>query len=101
MQPQDIQLRLDRAQQGLRARGLDALLVTPGPDLRYLVGYDAVPLERLTCLVIPAQGQIRMGEPTSRSTPGASLTIPSRLQPDWWALSLALPSMTVCGRRRF
>ena len=63
MQPEDIQLRLDRAQQGLQARGLDALLVTPGPDLRYLVGYDAVPLERLTCLVIPAQGQIRMVVP--------------------------------------
>lgn len=29
------------------------MLVTPGPDLRYLTGYDAVPLERLTCLVLP------------------------------------------------
>jgi Xaa-Pro aminopeptidase len=32
---------------------LDALLLTPGPDLRYVVGYDAHALERLTCLVIP------------------------------------------------
>ena len=73
MQPEAIQLRLDRAQQGLRARDLDALLVTPGPDLRYLVGYDAVPLERLTCLVIPAQGQIhmvvpRLEEPAARAS---------------------------------
>ena len=31
-----------------------AMLLTPGPDLRYLTGYDAVPLERLTCLVLRA-----------------------------------------------
>lgn len=31
---------------------IDALLVTPGPDLRWLTGYDAIPLERLTCLVL-------------------------------------------------
>src|SRR6201999_2718643 len=38
----------------VRAEGLDALLLTPGPDLRYVTGYDAKQLERLTCLVIPA-----------------------------------------------
>jgi Xaa-Pro aminopeptidase len=34
--------------------GLDVLLLTPGPDLRYVSGYDAHPSERLTCLVVPA-----------------------------------------------
>ena len=34
--------------------GLDALLLTPGPDLRYVIGYDAPALERLTCLAVPA-----------------------------------------------
>ena len=34
--------------------GLDALLLTPGPDLRYVTGYNAHESERLTCLVIPA-----------------------------------------------
>ena len=34
-------------------RGLDALLVGVGADLRYLAGYAALPLERLTLLVIP------------------------------------------------
>jgi Xaa-Pro aminopeptidase len=48
--------RLSRARAVLAGSGLDALLVTPGPDLRYLVGYDAVPLERLTCLLVPASG---------------------------------------------
>ena len=48
--------RLDRARSGLAQAGFDALLVTPGADLRYLTGYDALPLERLTCLVLPAGG---------------------------------------------
>ncbi len=48
--------RLSRAQAASAAAGLDALLVTPGPDLRWLVGYEALPLERLTCLVLPADG---------------------------------------------
>ena len=54
--PQILAARLARAQALAAAQGIDALLITPGPDLRYLVGYDAVPLERLTCLVIPAHG---------------------------------------------
>jgi Xaa-Pro aminopeptidase len=49
--------RLSRAAQAASDAGLDALLVTPGADLRYLVGYDALPLERLTCLVVPAVGE--------------------------------------------
>jgi Xaa-Pro aminopeptidase len=46
--------RLDRARKATGAAGVDALLVTPGADLRYLTGYAAVALERLTCLVLPA-----------------------------------------------
>jgi Xaa-Pro aminopeptidase len=38
------------------AAGLDALLLTPGPDLRYVTGYAAHQLERLTCLAVPAAG---------------------------------------------
>ncbi len=40
----------------LEAAGIDVALISPGPDLRYLIGYDAVPLERLTCLVLPRSG---------------------------------------------
>jgi len=36
------------------AAGLDAVLLTPGPDLRYATGYAAHQLERLTCLAVPA-----------------------------------------------
>lgn len=48
--------RLERARDLAAAAGIDALLVTPGADLRYLTGYAAKPLERLTCLVVPVTG---------------------------------------------
>ena len=47
--------RLSRIQHATAEAGLDALLLTPGPDLRYVIGYDAKQLERLTCLVVPAE----------------------------------------------
>jgi Xaa-Pro aminopeptidase len=70
----DLAGRLDRARSGLLRAGLDALLVTPGADLRYLTGYDAVPLERLTCLVLPAEGQPHLvvpalEEPAAQASP--------------------------------
>jgi Xaa-Pro aminopeptidase len=52
--------RLDRAAAAAGAAGLDALLVTPGSDLRYLIGAAGGSFERLTCLVLPADG----GRPT-------------------------------------
>ncbi|MTB87077.1 aminopeptidase P family protein [Aeromicrobium senzhongii] len=48
--------RLDRARILSSQNGVDALLVTPGADLRYLTGYAAKPLERLTCLVVTQLG---------------------------------------------
>lgn len=48
--------RLARAQRTVADAGLDALLVGPSADLRYLTGYHALPLERLTLLVVPAAG---------------------------------------------
>src|SRR5215470_5274311 len=44
--------------------GLGALLLTPGPDLRYLTGYGAHQSERLTCLAVPAQGPAFLLVPT-------------------------------------
>jgi Xaa-Pro aminopeptidase len=49
--------RLARARGAAGDAGLDALLIAPGADLRYLTGYQALPLERLTCLVVPAGGE--------------------------------------------
>ena len=48
--------RLRLAADATGAAGLGALLLTPGPDLRYVTGYDAQQLERLTCLALPASG---------------------------------------------
>jgi Xaa-Pro aminopeptidase len=44
--------RLARAAEATADHGCEALLVAVGADLRYLTGYEAMPLERLTMLVI-------------------------------------------------
>jgi Xaa-Pro aminopeptidase len=49
--------RLALAAEAVSRAGLGALLLTPGPDLRYLTGYDTHPSERLTCLAVPADGE--------------------------------------------
>jgi Xaa-Pro aminopeptidase len=51
--------RLQRARARMDELGVDVLLLSAGPDLPYLTGYTAMPLERLTMLVIP-----RRGDPT-------------------------------------
>ena len=61
--------RIARAQAGARARGLDALLVGVGPDLLYLAGYGAMPSERLTMLVVPAEGPVTLVVPRLEATP--------------------------------
>lgn len=48
--------RLDRARAIAAERGVAGLLVGVGADLRYFTGYAAMPLERLTMLVLPADG---------------------------------------------
>lgn len=47
---------MERSVELMRAAHLDALLITPGADLQYLIGHGAETFERLTCLVIPADG---------------------------------------------
>lgn len=37
-------------------RGVDVCLLSVGPDLPWLTGYEAMPLERLTMLVVPRDG---------------------------------------------
>jgi Xaa-Pro aminopeptidase len=63
--------RLSRAASEASERGVDALLVTPSPDYAYLLGYRAPALERLTCLIVPADGEPalvlpRLEEPLAR-----------------------------------
>lgn len=66
--------RLIAAQRATAAADLDALLLTPGSDLRYLTGYDAHAGERLTCLVLPAEGEPtlvvpRLERPAAEASP--------------------------------
>ena len=45
--------RLDRARELMAEQGVDLLLLSVGADLPYFCGYEAMPLERLTMLVVP------------------------------------------------
>src|SRR6476469_4774541 len=45
-----------RARARMGELGVDVLLLSVGPDLPYLTGYEAMPLERLTMLVLPRDG---------------------------------------------
>jgi Xaa-Pro aminopeptidase len=72
--------RLRRAADAAAQAGLDALVISPGADLRYLTGYDALPLERLTALVLPARGPAalvvpRLEQPRAEASPAASFDI--------------------------
>ncbi len=83
MQVSSYSRRLAAVQHQARYLGMDAVLVTPGSDLRYLTGYDAIPLERLTCLVVPAEGQVAMVVPrlerlAAEASPVGSLGIDIR-----------------------
>ena len=55
--PHDHAHRLARAAEETRSAELDALIVTPSPDLQYLLGYEAPLLARLTALVARAEGE--------------------------------------------
>ena len=48
--------RLRSAARAASDRAIDALLITPSPDYAYLLGYRAPALERLTCLIVRADG---------------------------------------------
>ncbi len=52
--------RLEKARQVMGRLGVDVLLVSVGRDLPYLSGYEAMPLERLTMLVVPRDGEATM-----------------------------------------
>jgi Xaa-Pro aminopeptidase len=70
--------RLELVRDSVRAAGLDAVLLTPGPDLRYVTGYDAKQLERLTCLAVPAHGDPALFVPrlelsAAQASPAGSL----------------------------
>jgi Xaa-Pro aminopeptidase len=55
--------RQARARSRMDELGTDVLLLSVGADLPYLTGYEAMPLERLTMLVLPRDGEARLVVP--------------------------------------
>ncbi|GAA2010649.1 aminopeptidase P family protein [Nakamurella flavida] len=53
-----------------RRAGADVVLISPGPDLAYFLGHSVSSHERLTCLVVPADG-------------AAALLVPTLERPGW------------------
>jgi Xaa-Pro aminopeptidase len=49
--------RTERARLAMTEAGIDSLCLSVGSDLPYLTGYRAMPLERLTMLVVPRVGE--------------------------------------------
>src|SRR5674476_1371643 len=99
---QDLAERMSRARDGLRQAGFDALLVTPGADLRYLTGYHALPLERLTCLVLPAKGGPCLVVPALEEPAARARKSPTgssrRATRSWW--TSAAPPRSATARTR-
>jgi Xaa-Pro aminopeptidase len=78
--PSEYENRLRRTREVARRQGIDAVLVSPGPDMLYLTGYAAVALERLTCLVLPVDSEPRLvvpalEQPAAQASPVAELDV--------------------------
>src|SRR5581483_11138767 len=55
--------RMERVRSRMAEVGVDALLLSLGADLPWLTGYEAMPLERLTMLVLPVDGDATLVVP--------------------------------------
>lgn len=55
--------RLEAARRVMAAQGIDALCLSIGSDLPYLTGYRAMPLERVTMLIVPGEGRAHLVVP--------------------------------------
>jgi Xaa-Pro aminopeptidase len=55
--------RVEAAQRLMARKGVDAMVLSVGSDLPYFTGYAAMPLERLTMLVLPVTGRAVMVVP--------------------------------------
>jgi len=56
-------VRLDRVRRRMADLGVELLLLSLGADLPWLTGYEAMPLERLTMLVVPLNGEATLVVP--------------------------------------
>jgi Xaa-Pro aminopeptidase len=89
--------RLARVRAAMAERGVDTLLLSVGHDLPYLTGYTAMPLERLTMLVVPRDADATMlipalEAPRVREVPGVFDLLPWGETQDPTAMVAALAS---------
>jgi Xaa-Pro aminopeptidase len=71
--------RVARLQSQMNQESVDVVLLSAGSDLPYFSGYEAVPLERLTMLIVPAGGDSTMLVPeleAARVAPGPFELVP-------------------------
>jgi Xaa-Pro aminopeptidase len=73
--------RISRVRKEMTRTGVDALILSLGHDLPYLTGYLAMPLERLTLLVVPRDGQVsliipKLEAPRVRAMPSVFTLVP-------------------------
>lgn len=97
--------RMSRAAREAGDRGVDALLITPSQDYAYLLGYRAPALERLTCLILPADGDPvlllpRLEEPLARHQLGELADVISIVAWDETDDPIRLVQAAVAGLRR-
>lgn len=59
----EYQRRLESVREQMVNTSIDVLLVSVGRDLPYLTGYEAMPLERVTMLVVPVHGEVQLFVP--------------------------------------
>jgi Xaa-Pro aminopeptidase len=52
--------RIDQAREQMAADGIDVLMLSVGSDLPYFCGYEAMPLERITMLVVPRDSAAKL-----------------------------------------
>jgi len=74
--------RRARAAAQLREQDFGALLVSPGPDLQYLAGYQIFTSERITCLVIDRDGKATLVCPAFEA-PRAAVAAPDIERKTW------------------
>lgn len=72
--------RIIQAQELMALHNVDALIVSPSPDLRYLSGYDALPLERLTALVVPVESEPVLVVPELERAAAQSAGVPFEIR---------------------
>ena len=75
--------RIDRVARAIREVGLDAIVVSPSPDLAYLTGYDPMPFERPTLLVIRPGRDLAMLVPELERL-GAASSVGDRIELVGW-----------------